>query len=141
MKFISRPPNGQIWVMSRNLGSSSLSSLLNSKIPKYNFLSEISMVLPIFTWENYLVEFIDSSASLATLAPFIGPVPHECFLFLKSRIFKMQSFLRGTKLSFLSKWPIRCVDLDFFFIFLEFFFQRCFSFFLIYLLGILRYIF
>ena len=37
MKFISRPPNGQIWVMSRNLGSSSLSSLLNSKIPKYNF--------------------------------------------------------------------------------------------------------
>ena len=93
-KFISRPPNGQIWVMSRNLGSSSLSSLLNSKIPKYNFWSEISMVLPIFTWENYLVEFIDTSASLVTPAPFLGPLPHESFLFHKSKIFKMQSFLR-----------------------------------------------
>ena len=98
--------------MSRNLGSSSLSSLLNSKIPKYNFWSEISMVLPIFTWEYYLVELIDSNASLATLAPFLGPVPHESFLFLKSRIFKMQSFLRCTIFSTLSKWPMRIDDID-----------------------------
>ena len=33
------------------------------------------MVLTIFTWKNYLVEFIDSPAILATLAPFLGRLP------------------------------------------------------------------
>ena len=39
------------------------------------------MVLPIFTWKNYLGEFIDSPAILATLAPFIGRVPQMAQMF------------------------------------------------------------
>ena len=39
------------------------------------------MVLPIFTWKNYLVEFIDRPAILATLAPFLGPVPQIAQMF------------------------------------------------------------